>query len=200
MALSAQDIASNPNAGSLKQKLAKYLLGELVGYNSEGVMNDPTQFYNQENILNRANDLIAKGLPEELAKKGATSAMREGARIAPFLGDASLDNAKLMDWAKLAGTASVHHPFKTAGLVGAAAGNIGGLTDNDKFGGQLGGLALGGLGAATLASGNPYAAAMMVMGGGNIGALFDKLRARKEMEQAQGYQNAGNPIAMLGRR
>jgi len=91
------------------------------------------------------------------------------------------------------------HPFKTAGLIGMGAGNIGGLMDNDKFGGQLGGLALGGLGAATLASGNPYLQAVMTMGGGNLGALFDKLRARKELEEQQGIPNAGNPFAMMQR-
>lgn len=87
----------------------------------------------------------------------------------------------------LALNAAKAHPFKTAGLIGSGLGNIGGLTDNDKFGGQLGGLALGGLAASQLASGNPYAMAMMTMGGGNLGALFDKLRARKEQEQAQPY-------------
>jgi len=92
------------------------------------------------------------------------------------------------------------HPFKTAGLVGLGASNIGGLTDNNKFGGQLGGLALGGLGAHALAQGNPYLQAIMTMGGGALGSLFDKLRARKEMEQAQGIPNAGNPIAMMQRR
>lgn len=76
------------------------------------------------------------------------------------------------------------HPFKAAGAVGLGLGNIGGLTDNNKFGGQLGGLALGGLGAKMLASGNPYAAAMLTLGGGELGALFDKLRAKKEQEQA----------------
>ena len=91
------------------------------------------------------------------------------------------------------------HPFKTAGLVGLGAGNIGGLTDNDKFGGQLGGLALGGFGSY-LAKANPYAAAMMTMGGGALGSLFDKLRAKKELEEQQGYANAGNPIAMMNRR
>lgn len=75
------------------------------------------------------------------------------------------------------------HPFKTAGLVGSGLANIGGLTDNDKFGGQLAGLGLGGLGAHLLAAQNPYAAAMMTLGGGTLGSLFDKLRARKEMEQ-----------------
>lgn len=85
--------------------------------------------------------------------------------------------------------AAKSHPFKTAGLGALGLGNIGGLMDNNKFGGQLGGLALGGLGAATLASGNPYLQAMLTMGGGELGALFDKLRAKKE-QQAQQPQNS----------
>ena len=109
-----------------------------------------------------------------LKRPTATDFSAEGAGLNTFgdLGSLALGAAKA-------------HPFKTAGLVGLGAGNIGGLTDNNKFGGQLGGLALGGLGAATLASGNPYLQAMMTMGGGELGALFDKLRAKKEQEQAQ---------------
>lgn len=98
----------------------------------------------------------------------------------------------LGDLGALALSAAKAHPFKTAGAVGLGLGNIGGLVDNKKFGGQLGGLALGGLGAKMLASGNPYAAAMLTLGGGELGALFDKLRAKKEQEQAlpqyQSYQ------------
>ena len=88
---------------------------------------------------------------------------------------------------KIALGAAKAHPFKAAGLVGSGLANIGGLTDNDKFGGQLAGLGLGGLGAHLLAAQNPYAAAMMTLGGGTLGSLFDKLRARKEQEQAQAY-------------
>lgn len=104
------------------------------------------------------------------------------------------------DLGALALGAAKYHPFKTIGLVGLGAGNVGGLMDNNKFGGQLAGLGLGGLGALSLASGNPYMAAMLTMGGGELGALFDKLRARKEREEQQGYPNAGNPIAMMNRR
>lgn len=95
--------------------------------------------------------------------------------------------------------ATKSHPFKAIGLLGTGAANIGGLMDNDKFGGQLAGLGLGGLGAYALADGNPYTAAMMTLGGGTLGTLFDKLRAKKEQEQAQGIPNAGNPIAMMNR-
>ena len=81
------------------------------------------------------------------------------------------------------------HPLKAIALGSSIAGNLGGLTDNDKMGGQIGGLALGGLGSYALnAMGvpmNPYTMAMLTSGAGNLGALFDKLRARKEMEQSQ---------------
>lgn len=109
------------------------------------------------------------------------------------------NGAGLKDLGSAAVGATISHPFKAMGLIGSGMGNLGGLTDNNKIGGQIAGLGLGGLAASTLATGNPYMAAMLTMGGGNLGALFDKLRARKEQEQAQGYPNAGNPVAMLGR-
>lgn len=84
------------------------------------------------------------------------------------------------------------HPFKSLALGGSVAGNLGGLADNDKIGGQIGGLALGGLGSYALNSMgvpiSPYTMAMLTSGGGNLGALFDKLRARREAEQTQQNQ------------
>lgn len=76
-------------------------------------------------------------------------------------------------------------PFlgKAAG-AGLALGNLGGLVDNDKFGGQLGGLALGGLGSYMGGLG-PGASALLTMGGGELGALFDKLRAKREGQRKQ---------------
>lgn len=73
------------------------------------------------------------------------------------------------------------HPFQTAGLAGLGLANLGGLTDNDQFGGQLIGAGLGGL-ASTLAA-NPMMKAALTMGGGTLGSLFDKLRAQKEQEE-----------------
>lgn len=102
--------------------------------------------------------------------------------IGAALGEQGGINAGQMG--SLALGAAKAHPFKTAGLLASGLGNVGGLTDNDKFGAQLGGLALGGLGSYMLGL-DPYAAAMMTMGGGNLGSLFDKLRAKKEAEQAQ---------------
>lgn len=152
------------------------------------------EYLNRPNMLKSLNmekvtedDPTFLGTPE-LAKHGAMPQL-----TSPELGD-------LGDIGALALGAAKEHPFKTIGLAGLGAGNIGGLMDNKKFGGQLAGLGLGGLGALSLASGNPYMAAMLTMGGGELGALFDKLRARKELEEQQGYPNAGNPIAMMNRR
>lgn len=77
------------------------------------------------------------------------------------------------------------HPRLAAGTALNAAGNIAGLTDNDKFGGQL----IGGIGGAVLPSMlgmslGPLGMANAAMIGGNLGALFDKLRAKREQEEA----------------
>lgn len=78
------------------------------------------------------------------------------------------------------------HPFQTAGLAGLGLANLGGLTDNDQFGGQLIGTGLGGL--ASIMTDNPMARAAITMGGGTLGSLFDKLRAQKEQEEAMQAQ------------
>lgn len=93
-----------------------------------------------------------------------------------------MDTSKLKLLATNLLTTAKTNPLKTAGAVGLGLGNLGGLTDNDKFGGQLGGLALGGLGSAAMGL-NPYAAAMLTLGGGELGSLFDKLRAKNEQPQ-----------------
>lgn len=123
------------------------------------------------------------GRPEFLSDDGATAPLNLGAALGTQGNGVEGINAGQLG--SLALGAAKAHPFKTAGLVGSGLANIGGLTDNDKFGGQLAGLGLGGLGAHLLATQNPYAAAMMTLGGGTLGSLFDKLRARKEQEQAQ---------------
>lgn len=77
------------------------------------------------------------------------------------------------------------HPYKT-GLTGLnAAGNIAGLTDNNKFLGQ----ALGALGGGLIGAAIPGAGALGItnaaMLGGNLGSLFDVLSAKKDQEQEQ---------------
>ena len=97
------------------------------------------------------------------------------------------DGVSLPQVARLGIGAASEHPFKTAGLIGLGGMNLGGLTDNNKFGGQIGGLALGGIGSylADDALG-PYGKMMLTMGGGALGSLFDKLRAKKEQQKYYG--------------
>lgn len=156
-------MASKVFKSNTLQDLAKALFGSL---NEQ----------NQANFLGRDEFSVPSGIEgvDNTVPLNIGAALGEqGGVTAGQLGSLALGAAKA-------------HPFKTAGLIGLGAGNIGGLTDNDKFGGQLGGLALGGLGSY-LADANPYTAAIMTMGGGQLGSLFDKLRARKEQEQAQPY-------------
>jgi hypothetical protein len=87
------------------------------------------------------------------------------------------------------------HPFATAGLGVLGAVNLSGLMDDDKIGGQLVG---GGLGLAApalmtklgMAAPTPIGKIAMVGVGGALGSLFDKLRAKKEAEQAAAQQYA----------
>jgi hypothetical protein len=67
------------------------------------------------------------------------------------------------------------------GLLGA--GNIAGLVDNDKILGQALGAVGGGLIGAAIPGFGPLGIANMAMGAGNLGALFDVLRSKKEQEK-----------------
>ena len=95
------------------------------------------------------------------------------------------------------GQAIKAHPFKAAGLGVLGAANVAGLMDDDKVGGQL----VGGLGGAALpmlmtkigmAAPTPVGKLAMVMGGGALGSLFDKLRAKKEQEAEASQQYIDN--------
>lgn len=81
------------------------------------------------------------------------------------------------------------HPMMSAGIGILGAGNIAGLFDDNKIGGQLAGGIAGGVLPGLLGStAGPAGRAMMALGGGQLGALFDKLRAKKELEQQQATQ------------
>jgi hypothetical protein len=99
---------------------------------------------------------------------------------------------------KNAGAFIKENPRKSFATGLNATGNIAGLFDNDKILGQAAGTALGAL-APKLLSKIPGPVGMFAGGlgalgkansamiGGNLGALFDNLRAKKEQEQNQ-YQ------------
>ena len=87
----------------------------------------------------------------------------------------------------MTGAAIKANPWKSAGLGLLGAGNIAGLVDDDKIGGQL----VGGLGAgvgSALAGASPLTSIAFGLGGGFAGSLFDKLRAKREAEQQAMYQ------------
>lgn len=88
------------------------------------------------------------------------------------------------------------NPGMAAALGIGGAANLAGLFDNDKIGGQLGGLAGAGalahfaapsLGIPAL---DPQTQIAIALAGGGLGALFDNMRAKKE-QQAQ-YANQIN--------
>lgn len=79
------------------------------------------------------------------------------------------------------------HPVQAAGLGALGVANIAGLTDDDKIGGQLVGGLAGGVIPALMGA-NPTTAIALGLGGGTLGSLFDKLRAKKEAEQKAVYQ------------
>lgn len=105
------------------------------------------------------------------------------------------DSVQLTDLFKNLGGYAKAHPVATVGTGLNAVGNVAGLLDNGKLLGQLGGAALGyfapsllgkALGKSIVVS--PLLRANLAMGGGNLGALFDNLRAKKEEEQALAQQ------------
>lgn len=81
------------------------------------------------------------------------------------------------------------HPLASAGMGALGAANVAGLTDDNKIAGQLLGGLGGGLASHFLVQ-NPMAKLAITMGGGTLGALFDKLRAKKEAERAAQEQYA----------
>lgn len=125
------------------------------------------------------------------ARKAAQEAIENGAAEAPDMA------SRISNVISPTLTFMKTHPFQSAGLGILGGANIAGLVDNDKFGGQLGGAALGALTSAGMhylggVSGVPLAWAPMI--GGALGALFDKSREAKEQQRLamMQYQNQYN--------
>jgi hypothetical protein len=133
---------------------------------------DLTQFVN-------SNPKIMKGL------ENAQSAFQANPlKTKVVMPDGSTGNA-LKNTMGLLGANVKAHPLMSAGLGALGVSNIAGLTDDDKLAGQLLGSGAGFLASNLVA--HPAAKAAIMMGGGTLGSLFDKLRAKKEAEQ-QMYQ------------
>jgi hypothetical protein len=79
------------------------------------------------------------------------------------------------------------HPYKAGGAAILGGINTAGLFDNSEIAGQAIGGVAGGVIPAMLGA-NPYTAAMISMGGGALGSLYDKLVAKKKQEEAMQQQ------------
>lgn len=82
------------------------------------------------------------------------------------------------------------HPFIAAGTAANGAMNVAGLFDNDKILGQAIGTAAGAILPKFLGMGlSPLASLNVAMGAGNLGAMFDIMRSKKEQQK---YNRGGN--------
>ena len=86
MPITKKDIAlADSDNLSLTQKLARYLLGELTGYDDTGNPLDAAQYYDPTNITKRLNqDVANKVLSSEDAVAMGKSLMKESQVAAPF--------------------------------------------------------------------------------------------------------------------
>ena len=122
-----------------------------------------------------------------------------------FVPDATVVDPKTLpigDLFKQLGGYVKAHPYASIGTGVNAAGNVAGLFDNDKLLGQAIGTGLGaaapmllskipGTVGAVAAGLGGLGKANLAMLGGNLGALFDNLRAKREQEQAALQQYYG---------
>lgn len=130
-----------------------------------------------------------KTFTDSLSAGAATPFSTKVGRSIPYTVDGKeqvLKSTPLKDTLGIAGANIGAHPGAAIGTAANIGLNVSGLFDNDKFGGQLIGGALGGL--------VPYLADMKLgpLGmvnavgiGGALGSLFDNLRAKKEQERQQ---------------
>lgn len=100
---------------------------------------------------------------------------------------AHFKSAPIKDTLGIIGANIGAHPVKSLGTAANLGMNVSGLLDNDKFGGQLAGAAAGV--ALPMLAGAGLGPLGMINAagiGGNLGALFDKLREKKAQEQQYG--------------
>lgn len=161
------DIKSKEGGGYIINNMNKYFNDKF----KEGIQidwKDPSEFLNEN---------AAKTYGDAYKNAAATQNLDNGVTLGQL--------------GKLGLGAASAHPFLAGAGALTTGMNIAGLTDNDKFGGQLGGAALAGLGSY-LAGFNPGYAYLATTAGGALGSLFDKLREKREREAAlaQQYQQA----------
>lgn len=124
--------------------------------------------------------------PSEFLNENAAKTYSDAYKSA--MNTQNLDNGvTLGQLGKLGLGAASAHPFLAGAGALTTGMNLAGLTDNDKFGGQLGGAALGGLASWGFGL-KPGYAYLATAAGGALGSLFDKLREKREQEAALARQ------------
>lgn len=155
--------------------------------------NDPASMEAFTEILNTSKSKKAKKAAGESldAMFAKHKAAQDAFAANPFKTKVDLGNGvtgnSLKNTLGMAGSAIKAHPLAAAGMGAMGAANIAGLVDDDKIGGQLVGGLAGGVIPAMMGA-NPMTAIALGLGGGTLGSLFDKLRAKKELEQQSMYQ------------
>lgn len=168
-------MAVDADRGAL-QKLADRL------YQSEASKN-----YMQKQFLglpkgSNVNDFLNA---QNNARLDAFNVKPSGTALANGIKTDKFGASNLAQTGRLLGANIKAHPWATAGTALNAGLNVAGLFDNDKILGQVLGTA-GGIILPRVLKMNfgPLGAANAAMIGGNLGALFDNLRAKRERENA----------------
>lgn len=174
-------------AGSADPEWTLSRLGKYVP-NSVESMNNIADILDNPNMSD-ATKAAAQGASERITEK--LMGVQDAFATNPFktkvdLGDGITGNS-LKHTLGMIGSNVKTHPYLSAGIGAMGAANIAGLVDDNKIGGQLVGGLAGGVIPAMMGA-NPMTAIALGLGGGTLGSLFDKLRAKKEAEQQTMYQ------------
>lgn len=179
----AQWLKSN-NASPIKQAMSKTFGPDIKFKDGRQEISNMDKYFNT-NKLKKGVQVDLEN-PSEFLNENAAKTYNDTYKRA--MDTQNLDNGvTLGQLGKLGLGAASAHPFLAGAGALTTGMNIAGLTDNDKFGGQLGGAALGGLGSY-LAGLNPGYAYLATTAGGALGSLFDKLREKREQEAALAQQ------------
>ena len=201
--------ASKDKAGLLQQMYAQMVQGAGGNEWNQNVLNkiypdDSARISEIDDILTNTKRLGKKrkaGLMDELLSiNNRQDATLNAMAANPFKTKLDIGNGQtvnsLANTANLVGANIGAHPFKAAGLGALGAVNVAGLFDNEQIGGQLigtgAGIALPALltKLGAISSVSPMGRVAWTLGGGALGSLFDRLRAKKAEEQAMAQQYA----------
>lgn len=185
----AKEIAKWKSSPKLNNIFKKLFGGTIDAYSPTYLEKLITK--NKINTKGLASDLTSRQIGNVvgggLGKNGKT--LKSTFTPNPILNNAmdTLDNTPLASGqaGNIVRSAIKSHPFKTAGIVGGGLANIAGLTDNDKVGGQIAGLAGGAILPWLIGASNPSTYVLGSLTGGTLGSLFDKLRQQQEDEYNQ---------------